>query len=220
MLAGLAASFVNGLAAPLASACVLPMYPGFLVFLSGQDSDTSVLTLGAIVSAGVVGFIMSVGLVFSALLGTSLSSVVQTISPFAFLVLGTAGLALALGFEPASRIPSVRPPQLSGPRRSALAYGLFFGAIALPCSAGVAAPFLGRALLFSSPVTSVLNFLSFGTGMAAPLLLLAAASDSRRDEVVGFVKNYSSVLNRGSGAVMFAVSVYYLVVVFGGVSLG
>jgi len=220
VLAGLAASFLNGLAAPLASACVLPMYPGFLVFLSRQEAESSVLGLGAIVSAGVIGFIMSVGLVFSALLGTPLSSVVQAVSPAAFAVLGAIGLALALGFDPGSRIPSMRPPQLSGPRRSALAYGLFFGAIALPCSAGVAAPFLGRALLFSSPVTSLLNFLSFGVGMAAPLLLLAGASDARRDEVVGFVKKYSSVLNRGSGAVMFAVSVYYLVVVFGGVSLG
>jgi cytochrome c-type biogenesis protein len=68
------------------------MYPGFLVFLSRQEAETSVLGLGAIVSAGVVAFIMSVGLVFSALLGTPLSSVVQAVSPAAFAVLGAAGL--------------------------------------------------------------------------------------------------------------------------------
>ena len=84
----------------------------------------------------------------------------------------------------------------------------------LHCNPAFIAVFLGRALSFTDPVGSLLNFLAFGAGMAAPLLGLAAVSDRYSEFIVGTLTRNSGLVNRLSGAVMLTVSVYYLVVVF------
>jgi cytochrome c-type biogenesis protein len=60
----------------------------------------------------------------------------------------------------------------------------------------------------------MLNFLAFGLGMAAPLLALALASDRWSTRLIRTLTRHSSVVNRATGAVMLAVSAYYLLVVF------
>jgi cytochrome c-type biogenesis protein len=215
LLADLAESFGLGLATPLGAVCVLPLYPGFLAFLSNRpESGASVRQLGALVAVGVVGLMFVVGVVFSTLLSTSLTVVIEAISPVAFAVLAVGSLLLLAGVEIERHLPTVEPPRASRPRLSALGYGLFFGAIVLPCNPAFIAVFLGRALLFTEPVASLLNFLAFGAGMAAPLLGLALVSDRYSDLVIGTLTRHSGLVNRLSGAVMLVVSVYYLVFVF------
>lgn len=215
LLLDLAESFGLGLATPLGAACVLPLYPGFLAFLSNRpESGASVRQLGALVAVGVVGFMLAVGLVFSTLLGTSLTRVIGAVSPVAFALLAAGSLLLIGGVEIERHIPTVEPPRAGRPRLSALGYGLFFGAIVLPCNPAFIAVFLGRALLFTDPVGSLLNFLAFGAGMAAPLLALALVSDRYSDRVIGTLTRHSGVVNRLSGVVMLAVSLYYLLFVF------
>jgi len=215
LLLELAESFGLGLATPLGAACVLPLYPGFLAFLSNRpESGASVGELGALVAAGVVGFMLAVGLVFSTLLGTSLTRVIEAVSPVAFGLLAAGSLLLIAGVGVERHLPTVEPPRASRPRLSALAYGLFFGAVVLPCNPAFIAVFLGRALLFTEPVASLLNFLAFGAGMAAPLLGLALVSDRYSDRVLGALTRHSGLVNRLSGVVMLAVSLYYLLFVF------
>lgn len=215
-LAGEAAtSFALGLATPLSAVCVVPLYPGFLAFLSNQgESAPSVATLSVIVVAGVVAFMSAVGVVFTTLLQESLTAVVEVVSPIAFGLLAILGAVLITGFHPQSRLPAASPPQTRYPSVSAFAYGAFFGAIVLPCNPGFISVFFARAFLVSNPVTSVANFGAFGIGMAAPLLGFGIVSEPWRDRVLGALTRHRRGVNIATGSVLVAVSAYYLVVVF------
>ena len=147
-LAEAATSFTLGLATPLSAVCVIPLYPGFLAFLSNQDDDAPpIAVLGVLVALGVVTFMTAVGLLFTTVLGTSLTAVVGTVSPPAFGLLALLGAALLFDLHPQARLPTVEPPQTNRPSLSAFAYGSFFGAIVLPCNPGFISAFFARAFL-------------------------------------------------------------------------
>jgi len=216
-LAGeVAASFALGAATPLSAVCVVPLYPGFLAFLSRRgDEERSILGLAALVAAGVIAAVGAVGLLFTTLLETSLTAVVETISPPPFGLLGLLGIALIAGRHPFSRLPTVRPPESRSPALSAFGYGAFFGAIVLPCNPGFVSVFFARALLFSDPVASLANFGAFGVGMASPLFGLAVVSERYRARVLAALTTHERAVEVGAGAVLLAISLYYLVAVFG-----
>jgi len=215
-LAGeIATSFALGLATPLSAVCVVPLYPGFLAFLSNQgEIAPSVATLSAIVAAGVIAFMSGVGVVFTTLLQESLTGVVEAVSPVAFGLLAVLGLGLIADLHPWSRVPTVDPPQTRYPSASAFVYGGFFGAIVLPCNPGFISVFFARSFLFSDPLTSVANFGAFGVGMAAPLLGFGIVSEPWRDRVLGSMTRHRRGVNVATGGVLLAVSAYYLIVVF------
>ena len=85
-------SFLAGLFAPLAAVCVLPLYPGFLAFLSNKlskgseikDMKKAFILFGLITTSGVIVSMMVFGLVFTTLLQESLTKAVGIISPIAF----------------------------------------------------------------------------------------------------------------------------------------
>lgn len=203
----IATAFGLGLATPLTAVCVVPLYPGFLAFLADQGEDApSIATLGALVAAGVVGTMAAIGLVFTTVLETSLTRVVEWVSPPAFALLGLFGAALIAGFDPQTHIPSVEPPQTRRPALSALAYGAFFGAIVLPCNPAFIAVFFARATLIADPVRSLLAFLSFGAGMAAPLFALAVVSEAFRDRVLGAITAHRRAIDVGSGLLLVVIA--------------
>ncbi|WP_276270531.1 cytochrome c biogenesis protein CcdA [Haloarcula litorea] len=212
----LAGTFALGLATPLTAVCVLPLYPGFLAYLSNRTNEgrLSIGVLGGLVAAGVLASMLGLGLVFTTLLQTSLTDVVGVVSPAAFALLGAASLLLLADVEFGRFVPSVEPPQTNHPVASAFGYGAFFGAIVVPCNPGFVAVFLARSFLFTDPVGSLANFLAFGGGIAAPLVTLALVSDRWQSRVLGALTRHRSLVNRATGAVMLAVSVYYLVAVF------
>jgi cytochrome c-type biogenesis protein len=215
LLSEVATSFSLGVATPLSAVCVLPLYPGFLAFLSNQEEDApSVAVLGVLVAVGVVGFMGAVGLVFTTVLERSLTGVVRTVSPVAFALLAALGVVLVADLHPQSRLPTAEPPQTRYPSLSAVGYGAFFGAIVLPCNPGFIAVFFARAFLFSDPVASLANFGSFGVGMATPLLAVAFVSEPWRDRVLGFLTGHRRAINALTGIVLLAVSLYYLFGVF------
>ncbi|MFB6245674.1 MAG: cytochrome C biogenesis protein, partial [Candidatus Nanohaloarchaea archaeon] len=94
---------------------MLPLYPGFISYLSSQlDSETDRRTytlFGVSVVAGVLSFMTALGLIFTTLIQSSLSSVIGVVSPVAFALLGTAGLALLLDLDFRSYVPSGRSPE-------------------------------------------------------------------------------------------------------------
>ena len=214
-LAEAATSFTLGLATPLSAVCVVPLYPGFLAFLSNQDDDAPpIAVLGVLVALGVVTFMAAVGLLFTTVLGTSLTAVVGTVSPPAFGLLALLGVVLLFDLHPQARLPTVEPPQTNWPSLSAFAYGGFFGAIVLPCNPGFISAFFARAFLFSDPVTSMANFLAFGVGMGTPLLAFAVVSEPWRDRVLGVLTDHRRAVNAATGLVLLGISLYYLLVVF------
>lgn len=215
LAAEIAASLALGAATPLSAVCVLPLYPGFLAFLSRQgDTGRSITVLAGLVAAGVITFVGAIGLLFTTVLGTSLTAVVEAVSPPAFAVLGLLGVALIAGRHPFSRLPTVGPPETRSPSLSAFAYGAFFGAIVLPCNPGFVSAFFARALLFADPVASLANFGAFGVGMASPLVVLAVVSEPWRNRVLGALTTHERAVEVITGVVLVAVSLYYLFVVF------
>jgi len=215
LLSALGASFTLGLATPLSAVCVLPLYPGFLAFLSSQDEDAPpVALLGVLVALGVVTFVGAVGFVFSTVLETSLGSVVDVVSPPAFALLALMGLALVAGRHPWDRLPTADPPQTRHPSLSAFLYGAFFGAIVLPCNPGFVASFFVRSLLFADPVANLANFGAFGAGMATPLLVFAFVSEPVRDRVLGTLTRHRRLVDAATGLVLTGIATYYLLVVF------
>jgi cytochrome c-type biogenesis protein len=209
-------SFTLGLATPLSAVCVIPLYPGFLAFLSNQGEDApSVVTLATLVALGVIVFMGAIGVVFTTLLGASLTAVIERVSPVAFGLLAILGIVLIADLHPQSRLPTIEPPQSKYPSASAFAYGAFFGAIVLPCNPGFISVFFARAFLFSDPVASVANFGAFGVGMGTPLLAFGVVSEPWRNRVVSLLTSHRRGVNVVTGVVLLAVSIYYLIVVFG-----
>jgi cytochrome c-type biogenesis protein len=224
-------AFVVGVLTPLTAACALPLYPGFVSYLARSDrpanasDDTgaaadggrsrSPLVLGLAVVAGVVAFMGAVGLVFAYVLQESLTTVVEVVSPVAFVVLLGLGVALALDLDTVDRLPGLDPPETGNAYASAFVYGLFFGGIVLPCNPGFIALFFARSpILFDTPFAGFAGFLMFGLGMGAPLLAFAAISEARGRTITRWLARHASAVNRVTGVVMVAVSVYYLLVVF------
>ncbi|MFB6310048.1 MAG: cytochrome c biogenesis protein CcdA [Salinirussus sp.] len=208
-------SFSLGLATPLTAVCVIPLYPGFLAYLSNAGEDAPpVAVLGGLVAAGVIGFMAIVGLVFTTVASRSLTGVVELVSPIAFAILGVVSLVLLTGRSIGESLPTIEPPRTDRPALSALGYGAFFGAIVLPCNPGFIAIFFARSFLFTAPVESMTNFLAFGLGMAAPLLAFALVAESLGQRVIAVLTRHRTLVNRGTGAIMLVISLYYLLVVF------
>lgn len=64
-----ATSFTLGPATPLSAVCIVPLYPGFLAFLSNQDKNApSIAVLRVLVALGVTAFMATVGVVFTTIL--------------------------------------------------------------------------------------------------------------------------------------------------------
>jgi cytochrome c-type biogenesis protein len=208
-------SFTLGVATPLSAVCVIPLYPAFLAFLSNQDEDAPpIAVLGVLVAVGVVAFMAAVGLLFTTLLETSLTTVVELVSPPAFALLAGFGVVLLADLHPQARLPTVEPPQTRFPSLSAFVYGAFFGAIVLPCNPGFISVFFARAFLFSDPLSSIANFGAFGVGMASPLLAFALVSEPWRDKVLAVLTGHRRAINAATGVILLAISLYYLLVVF------
>jgi cytochrome c-type biogenesis protein len=217
-------TFLLGLLTPLTAVCVLPLYPGFLSFLSRKLSNQGenagrrggAVALGGLVAAGVTLFMLMIGLVFTTLLGASLTRVVQIVSPIAFAVLAVISLLLIANIDAGKLLPRARIPAANNPYLSALLYGLFFGAIVAPCNPGMIAAFFTKAFATTTThfLTNMLHFLLFALGIAFPLLLIALVSGSVSQRIVRFLVTYKAVINRVAGALMLGISLYYLIFVF------
>jgi cytochrome c-type biogenesis protein len=130
-------AFLLGLLTPLTAACVLPLYPGFLAYLSNQLSgkeDKKTLALfGLVITTGVVLFMFILGLVFTTILQVSLTNVVGKVSPIAFGILFVISLLLIFDVDIGKFLPKAKTPTgTKNPWLNAFSFGFFFGAIVVP----------------------------------------------------------------------------------------
>ena len=166
---------------------------------------------GLVVTLGVISFMGLLGIVFTTLLQESLQSVIGIVSPVAFAILAVLGVLMMAGVEIHHK---VRLPEPKNPLTASYLYGFFFGAIVIPCNPAFIAAFLARAALIADPVASILNFLAFGLGIGTPLIAFSLVSRAASRRMVNAVVRHERALAFTAGAVMTAVSLYYLVVVF------
>lgn len=208
----------------MTAVCVLPLYPGFLAYLSGQISKTQeaseenrkvLILFGFIVTAGVITFMLLLGLLFTTILKISLTKVIGIVSPIAFAILGIIGIILVLDIDVGKYLPTGKAPTSSNPFLDAFLYGFFFGAIVIPCNPAFIAAFFTLSFSGTSGfIANMLNFLFFGLGLGAPLLTFSLLSGASSATVIGLLINNKKKINVISGAIMIVVSIYYLLFVF------
>ena len=219
LLADLAESFVLGVLTPLGAVCVLPLYPGFLAYLSNRltgeaANRRTIPKIGLNVTLGVVTFMFIIGILFTTVLQVSLTRVIGVVSPIAFGLLVILSILLILDVDIGRFIPKAKVPTGKSPWISAFLYGFFFGAIVIPCNPLFIAIFFTRSVSVIDLGATLLRFLLFGIGLAAPLLALALLSATASSAVIQFLTKYRSLINRVAGVLMLAISLYYLIAVF------
>jgi cytochrome c-type biogenesis protein len=219
VLSDISTAFVLGLLTPLTAACVLPLYPGFLAYLSnqlsGRESNRKTLALfGVVITLGVILFMLLLGLIFTTVLQVSLTKVIGVISPVAFGVLVIISLLLIFDVDLGRFLPKIHAPRAKNPLMSAFTFGFFFGAIVIPCNPLFIAALFARTISTMSYLENVLSFLFFGIGIGFPLLAFSLISTASSTAVIGYLTRYRRVINLSAGAIMLVISVYYLVFVF------
>jgi len=219
-LADLGTTFLLGLATPLTALCVLPLYPGFLSFLISKIKEKGKkpmkpFTLGLVVTGGVLAFMILLGILFTTIFEISLTDVIFIVSPIAFGILAIISLALIFNFNIGRFIPKVHAPIVQNPISSAFLFGFFFGAIVIPCNPAFIAFFFARQTVMSAQfLPSMLNFISFGIGIAFPLLVFSIISEKASAKIISFLGKHGRAINLVTGIIMFVVSIYYLFFVF------
>ena len=192
------------------SPCIVPLYPGFLAYLSGQrEMGRQKYFLGLFVLAGVLAMMLFLGGLI-ALLAIPVGSVLIYVLPLADLVILILGILLLLDRNPFKAMPQIQLPVLNHPFGNAFIYGLLYGPIALPCSG----PMVVSIFVLSFTVGEALNqlwiFLWFGLGLGIPLLILSLLSGALQRQLTVFFARHSRVINFIGGVLLVGIAVYDL----------
>jgi cytochrome c-type biogenesis protein len=206
-------SFSFGLLA-MASPCLLPLYPGFLAYLSGQaGSEQGRLRylLGFFVLAGVLTSMLALGALMAAL-SVSIGRVLAILIPAAIVVILVLGVLLLLNRNPFYGLPQIKVPLLRRPSLNAYVYGLLYGPIAMPCSGPLVVAVFVYSFTLGEGLSKVWVFLWFGLGFGAPLLVLSLLSGVLQRQLTLWFARHSRAINVVGGLLLIAIAVYDLAV--------
>lgn len=194
------------------SPCILPLYPGFLAYLSGQGETTASRQryfLGVFVLAGVLSMMLALG-VLIAVLAVSIGSALGYVIPLADALIFALGVLLLLDRNPFKAIPQLRVPLLRHPFLNAYVYGLLYGPLTLPCYGPLVVSIFALSLTVSEALSSLLVFLWFGVGFGLPLLALSLLSGALQRQLTSIFARNSRLLNTLGGALLLLIAVYDL----------
>ena len=207
---GILTSFSLGLLATT-SPCVLPLYPGYLAYLSGGSENLiqkrSRYFLGFFVLAGVLTMMLLLGAVI-ALLSVSVGRALSVIIPVADLLILSLGVMLLLNFNPFKSLPQIQLPVLSHPFANAFLYGLIYGPIALPCSGPLVVGIFAYSLTAGELTSKLSVFLWFGLGFGVPLLILSFLSGSSQRWITRQAAVRGRLINIIGGALLIGIAFY------------
>lgn len=204
--------------------CVLPLYPGFLAYLTAAQPvmvgagtvDPSrtrppPAAAAVLVWLGVVVGMIAIGAVL-ALLSVSLGSVLRIALPLIDLLLIALGILLLLGTNPFARIPQPSPSALggAGPLAGSFLYGLLFAPIALPCSGPFLIGIFVASLTLGDAVRQLAFFAAFGVGFGLPLLALGLIGQARARELASAVVRWERPLQLVLGAALVVIGAWDL----------
>jgi cytochrome c-type biogenesis protein len=196
-----------------ASPCVLPLYPGFLAYISGGqqglEGKRGRYFLGFFVLLGVLVTMLALGALI-ALLSVSVGQALSVVIPLADLIIIIFGVLLLLNVNPFKQLPQIQVPVLSNPFVNAFIYGMLYGPIALPCSG----PFVVGIFAFSFTAAEVFDklgvFLWFGIGFGIPLLLLSFLSGAAQHWITRQFARRARTINFVGGLLLLGVGIYDL----------
>ena len=204
-------SFSFGLLAT-ASPCLLPLYPGFLAYLSGQaGSEQGRLRyfLGLSVLAGVMTMMVVLGGLI-ALLAVSIGRALAILIPLAVAAIMILGVLLLLDRNPFYRLPQIKVPLLRRPILNAYVYGLLYGPIAMPCSGPLVVAIFVYSFTIGEAVSKLWVFLWFGLGFGVPLLALSLVSGALQRQLTRWFALHSRAINVVGGLLLIGTAIYDL----------
>ena len=196
------------------SPCVLPLYPGFLAYLSGgqavlEKRRVGRYLLGFFVLAGVLTMMLVLGLII-ALLSVSIGRALSVVIPLADLLLISLGVLLLLDRNPFKGLPQIQVPVLSHPYVNAFVYGLVYGPIALPCSGPLVVGIFALSLTAGEALSKLGVFLWFGLGFGLPLLALSFLSGAAQRWITRQFALHSRLINVIGGFLLVGIGFYDL----------
>lgn len=204
-------SFLLGVLATT-SPCVLPLYPGFLAYLSGQ-TETGIgrqrYFLGLFVLGGVLSMMLALGGLI-ALLAIPTARMLAYIIPLADLLILLLGILLLFDRNPFKTLPQVQVPLLRHPLLNAYVYGLLYGPIALPCSGPLVVGIFALSFTAEEVFGKLWVFLWFGLGFGLLLFVLSLLSAGLQRQITTLFTRYSRAVNVAGGLLLIGVAIYDL----------
>ncbi len=197
-----------------ASPCIIPLYPGYLAYLSGASTDNirkGRHFLGFFVLAGVLTMMLLLGLLI-AMLSISVGRALSVIIPIADLFIITLGLLLLLDKNPFKALPQIKVPVLQNPYFNAFVYGLLYGPIALPCSGPLVVSIFAISLTAAEAFSRLNVFLWFGLGFGIPLLALSLISGALQRTITRWLATHSRLINIIGGFLLIGIGIYDFIV--------
>jgi cytochrome c-type biogenesis protein len=192
------------------SPCILPLYPGFLAYLSRLDElGRKKYFLGWFVLAGVLSMMLALGGMI-ALLAIPIGSVLVYLLPLADLIILILGILLLLNLNPFKSLPQIQVPAFRHPYTNAYLYGLLYGPIALPCSGPLVVSIFALSFTIEEAFSQLWVFLWFGLGLGIPLLILSFLSASLQQQLTVFFARHSRAINIIGGLLLIGVAIYDL----------
>jgi cytochrome c-type biogenesis protein len=208
----LVAVFAAGLASA-ASPCLLPLYPGFLAYLSANAGSLAgrrgTGLLGLLVLLGLLTTMVLIGVVLVAI-SAPIGRVASILVPLVDAFLIVLGVLLIAGRNPFNRLPGMRVPVVHNPFGQAYVYGMMLGPIALPCAGPFLAALLAVSVGFADAALGLVTFVVFGLGFGLPLVLLSLLAGARQRSIVRFVTAHHRAIEVGSGIVLIVVALWDL----------
>lgn len=192
------------------SPCILPLYPGFLAYLSGQNElGGRNHFLGLFVLAGVLTMMLALGGLI-ALLAIPIGKALVYLLPLADLSIFVLGILLLFDYNPFKTLPQIQVPVLSHPYGNAYLYGLLYGPIALPCSGPMVVSIFALSLTLGEAFTQFWAFLWFGLGLGVPLLVLSFFSTVLQRRLTLQFARHGRLINLIGGMLLVGVALYDL----------
>lgn len=195
------------------SPCILPLYPGFLAYLSGAAEATGNQRgryfLGFFVLTGVMTMMLVLGLII-ALISVSVGEALAIVIPVADILIIALGVMLLLNWNPFKRLPQIQVPVLSNPYANAFLYGLLYGPIALPCSGPLVVGIFTLSLTAGEAASKLGIFLWFGLGFGLPLLALSFLSGASQRWITRQFARHARLINLIGGILLVSIGIYDL----------
>ena len=192
------------------SPCILPMYPGFLAYLSNQnDIGRQKYFLGLFVLLGVLSMMLALGGLI-ALLAVPIGRILLYIIPLANLLILILGILLLLDRNPFKTLSQIQLPLFRHPLGNAYAYGLLYGPIALPCSGPLVVSIFALSFTAGEAFSQFWTFLWFGLGLGIPLLILSILSATLQRQLTTLFARYSRAVNSIGGLLLIGIALYDL----------
>jgi cytochrome c-type biogenesis protein len=195
------------------SPCVLPLYPGFLAYLSSQTetgASRKRYFLGFFVLVGVLSMMLALGGLI-ALLALPIGRILIYVIPLADMLLFSLGVLLLLDRNPFKTLPQIQAPVLRHPFLNAYVYGLLYGPITLPCSGPLVVSIFALSLTVGEAFGQLWVFLWFGIGFGIPLLILSLLSGGLQRQLTRLFAHHSRLINAIGGLLLIGIVMYDIV---------